>query len=306
MHRLVGILLVAVSAAAFGTLAIFGRLAYAEGMDVLTVLFLRFSLAGAVMVVVLAARREPLPRGSTLLQLVGMGAVGYVGQAFAYFTALKYASPGLVALLLYLYPVLVAVLSILWLREQMTRAKVAALALALAGTALTVGPAGGQWLGIAWAITGAAIYSLYIMVAARVMKQVSAIQSSTVILASAGAMSGLLMLAQGAAFPATGAGWAAVASLVLVATVLPILAFLVGLERIGPVHAAMLSTLEPVVTVVLAAMLWGESLSPAALVGGGMILGAVLLVTRSTVQDHEAVVLGGSREGRWEKTAADR
>ena len=294
MHRLVGILLVAVSAAAFGTLAIFGRLAYAEGMDVLTVLFLRFSLAGAVMVVVLAARRESLPRGSTLLQLVGMGAVGYVGQAFAYFTALKYASPGLVALLLYLYPVLVAVLSILWLREQMTRAKVAALALALAGTALTVGPAGGQWLGIAWAITGAAIYSLYIMVAARVMKQVSAIQSSTVILASAGAMSGLLMLAQGAAFPATGAGWAAVASLVLVATVLPILAFLVGLERIGPVHAAMLSTLEPVVTVVLAAMLWGESLSPAALVGGGMILGAVLLVTRSTVQDHEAGVLGGS------------
>jgi drug/metabolite transporter (DMT)-like permease len=85
-----------------------------------------------------------------------MGAVGYVGQAFSYFTAVKYASPGLVGLLLYLYPTFVAILSAVWLHEPMTRLKASALGLALAGTALTVGPAGGQFLGVVSALSAAA------------------------------------------------------------------------------------------------------------------------------------------------------
>jgi len=289
MNRFVGIVLVAISAAAFGTLAILGRYAYAEGMDTLTVLFLRFSLSAGVMAVLLVTRREPLPRGLTLLQLVGMGAVGYVGQAFSYLTALKYASSGLVALLLYLYPVFVAILSAIWLHEQITRIKTVALGLALVGTALTVGPEGGQFLGVLLAISAAAIYSVYIMVGAQVMKRVSAVQSSTVIFASAGGMSGVLMMGNGPHLPATGAGWAVIGSIVLIATVLPVVAFLAGLERIGPTNAAMLSTLEPVVTVLLAAMLLRETLKPITLLGGGLVLVAVLLLTRSELDRTEPV-----------------
>jgi len=289
MNRFVGIVLVAISAAAFGTLAILGRYAYADGMDTLTVLFLRFTLSAGVMAVLLVTRRESLPRGSTLLQLVGMGAVGYVGQAFSYLTALKYASSGLVALLLYLYPVFVAILSVIWLHEQITRIKTAALGLALVGTALTVGPEGGQFLGVLLAISAAAIYSVYIMVGAQVMKRVSAVQSSTVIFASAGGMSGVLMMGNGPHLPATGAGWAVIGSIVLIATVLPVVAFLAGLERIGPTNAAMLSTLEPVVTVLLAAMLLGETLKPITLLGGGLVLVAVLLLTHSELDRTETV-----------------
>jgi len=289
MNRFVGIVLVAISAAAFGTLAILGRYAYADGMDTLTVLFLRFSLSAGVMAVLLVTRRESLPRGLTSLQLVGMGAVGYVGQAFSYLTALKYASSGLVALLLYLYPVFVAILSVIWLHERITRIKTAALGLALAGTALTVGPEGGQFLGVLLAISAAAIYSVYIMVGAQVMKRVSAVQSSTVIFASAGSMSGVLMMGNGPHLPATGAGWAVIGSIVLIATVLPVVAFLAGLERIGPTNAAMLSTLEPVVTVLLAAMLLGETPKPITLLGGGLILLAVLLLTHSELGRTEPV-----------------
>jgi drug/metabolite transporter (DMT)-like permease len=289
MNRFAGIALVAVSAAAFGTLAIFGRYAYADGMDVLTVLFLRFSLSAAGMTILLLARREPLPRGLTLFELVGMGAIGYVGQAFFYLTALKYASAGLVALLLYLYPMFVAILSTIWLREQITRFKTMALGLALVGTALTVGPEGGQFLGVLFAISAAATYSVYIIVGTRVMKQVSAIQSSTVIFASAGGMSGVLMVGNGPHLPATRAGWVAICSMVLIATVLPVVTFLAGLERIGPTNAAMLSTLEPVVTVLLAAMLLEETLRPITLVGGGLILVAVLLLTHSELGRAEPV-----------------
>lgn len=284
LERIVGLTLIACSAAGFGTLAIFGRYAYAAEMDAVTILFLRFALSAVVLLALLAMRREPLPRGRPLLQLIGMGALGYVGQAFCYLTALNYASSGLVALLLYLYPAFVTILSALVLHEQMTLIKGVALAVALLGTALTIGPAGGQALGIALALGAAAIYSIYILVGAQVMKQVSAIQSSAVIFASAGAMAGLLMVAQGAHWPVTPAGWGAIGGIVLLATVLPVMAFLVGLSRVGPTTAAMLSTLEPIVTVLLAAWLQGEILQPLTIVGGVLILGAVLLLTQSELR----------------------
>lgn len=284
MNRLVGIILVAISAAAFGTLGILGRYAYAEGMDALTIMALRFSLSALVLLAMLAARREPLPRGRSSILLIGMGAVGYVGQAFCYLTALKYASPGLVALMLYLYPVFVAILSVMWLREPITRRKAFTLGLALVGLALTVGPAGGQWLGILLAISAAVVYSVYILVGTQVMQQVSAIQSAAVIFVSAGAMSSLLMAASGSHLPATGAGWAVIGSIVVIATVVPVVAFLAGLGRIGPTNAAMISTLEPVVTVLLAALLLRETLKPVMLLGGGLILAAVLLLTHSELR----------------------
>ncbi len=291
MTRLLGILFVALSAAAFGTLAIFGRYAYADGMDALTILFFRFSLSAGVMAILWVARREGLPRGPALARLIGMGAVGYVGQAFSYLTALKYASSGLVALLLYLYPMFVVILSAVVLRERITRLKVLALGLALAGTALTVEPDGGQLLGILLAISAAAIYSVYIIVGTQVMKQVSAVQSSTVIFASAGVSSGLLMLINGPHLPATGAGWAATGSIVVLATVLPVVAFLSGLERIGPTNAAMLSTLEPVVTVLLSALLFAELPKPITLLGGGLILAAVILLTRHELRRPKPVLV---------------
>ncbi len=288
MQRVFGILLVALSAVGFGTFALFGQYAYGDNMDAPSILFLRFSLSAVVMIALLIMRREPLPRGSTLLMLVGMGAVGYVAQSLAYLTALKYASSGLVALLLYLYPIFVALLATLFLRERFTMIKAAALAISLIGTALTVDPSGGQLLGVLLAITGAVIYSIYIIVGTQVLKRVSVVQSSAVIFASAGATSGILMLLNGPHLPATSTGWTAILAIVMITTVLPVAAFLGGLERIGPTNAAMMSTLEPVVTVILGAVWLNETLRPMTLIGGALILVAVLLLTQSELRRTSA------------------
>ncbi|PIV26092.1 MAG: EamA family transporter, partial [Anaerolineae bacterium CG03_land_8_20_14_0_80_58_20] len=287
MKRLTGILLIAISAASFGTLAIFGRFLYADGMDTFTMLFLRFGISASIMTFILILRKEPFPRGRVLALLIGMGALGYVGQSFSYLSAIKYASAGLVALLLYLYPMFVFILSVIFLREKVTWAKVAALVLALVGTALTVGPAGGQFLGIFFAIFAAVVYSVYIIVGADVMRHVSAVQSSLVIFASAGAVYGMLTAVNGAHLPASSSGWWSMAGIVLLATVIPVVTFLAGLERIGPTNAAMLSTLEPVVTVLLAAWLFAERLEPVTLAGGALILVAVVVLTRSEMGQVE-------------------
>jgi drug/metabolite transporter (DMT)-like permease len=284
MKQLTGILLIAVSAASFGTLAIFGRFLYEDGLDTFTMLFLRFGVAALLMAVVLLVRRETFPRGNILLQLIGMGALGYVGQSFSYLTAIKYASAGLVALLLYLYPMFVFVLSAIVLHEKVTWLKVTALILALTGTALTVDPAGGQVQGILLAICAALIYSVYIIIGTNVMKHVSPIQSSMVIFASAGAVYGTLMAVNGVHLPASGSGWLGITGIVLIATVIPVATFLAGLERIGPTNAAMLSTLEPVVTVLLAGWIYDERLKSIVMLGGGLILVAVILLTRGELE----------------------
>lgn len=281
MNRILGIALIIISAASFGTLAIFGRFAYADGIDVFTLLFLRFSLSAVLMGGLLILRHEPLPRGGILIRLIGMGAIGYVGQSFSYLTAIKFASAGLVALLLYLYPVFVAILSNIFLQEKITRTKALALAIALAGTALTVSPEGGQLSGILLAISAAVVYSVYIIVGTQVMQKVSALQSSTVIFASAGFVYGILTIINKPHFPSSGMGWTIITGTVIVATVIPVVTFLAGLKRIGPTNASTLSTLEPVVTVILAAFLLHDTFKPVTLLGGGMILAAVILLTRS-------------------------
>jgi drug/metabolite transporter (DMT)-like permease len=284
MHRLIGVLLVIISAAAFGSLAIFGRYAYAAGLDTATLLFLRFSLSAVCMAALLIARGEAWPRGRLLIALIGMGAIGYVGQSFCYLTAIQYASAGLVALLLYLYPTFVAILAVIFLKSGLTRRKVIALCLATLGAALTANPQGGQWNGVLLAISAAIIYAIYIVVGAGVMQQVSAVQSATIIFISAGVVYAGIALIQGPLWPTTSTGWWSVAGITIVATVIPVATFLAGLKRVGPTDASLLSTLEPVVTVILAAVLLGERLQPIALIGGGLILGAVALLTRGELR----------------------
>jgi len=281
MQYLIGVFLIIVSGISFGAAAIFARFAYEAGTNPITLLFLRFGIASICMIFIILVRKNPLPRGRILIGLVLMGALGYVGQSFCYFTGLTLASAGLVALLLYLYPAIVTVISVIFLKEPVSKLKITALVLALAGTVLTIGPAGGgQPLGIILSLGAAFIYSIYILDGSKIVKQGTAIQSSTVIIISAAVVYGGLISIQGPAFPVTLSGWISVIALALISTVLAVVTFLAGLERVGPTNAATLSTIEPVVTVTLASLVLGEIITPLRIAGGMMILLAVIFLAR--------------------------
>jgi drug/metabolite transporter (DMT)-like permease len=276
----IGALLIALSAASFGAMAIFARIAYGSGANVSGVLLIRFSLAGGLLLLLLRLSGRRLPRGRPLLVCAAMGGIGYVGQALAYFSALQHASAGLVALLLYLYPVLVGLLAALFLGEAMTWRKAALLALSFVGSVLTIGAGGGSLQGILLGIACALIYSLYILVGGRYLGGVDAIGSSTVVCLSAAAVMGALGGLMPPRLPSGAGGWAAVAGIALISTVVAIWAFLAGMQRLGAGRAAILSTLEPVVTVLLAALCLQEPLLPLQLAGGALILAAAVLVMR--------------------------
>ena len=289
MQYLIGVFLIIVSGISFGAAAIFARFAYKAGTTPITLLFLRFGISSICMLFIILVRGTSLPRGKILLGLVLMGALGYVGQSFCYFTGLTLASAGLVALLLYLYPAIVTVISVIFLKEPVSKLKITALVLALAGTVLTIGPAGGgQPLGIILSLGAAFIYSIYILVGSKIVKQGTAIQSSTVIIISAAVVYGGLISIQGPAFPVTLPGWISVIALALISTVLAVVTFLAGLERVGPTNAATLSTIEPVVTVVLASLILGETITPLRILGGMMILLAVIFLARGELPAQDS------------------
>jgi drug/metabolite transporter (DMT)-like permease len=177
-----------------------------------------------------------------------------------------------------LYPAIVTVLSALFFKEPLTRWKIGALLLALVGTALTVGPSGnGRVIGILLALAAAVIYSIYILVGSRIMPKTNALSASTTVTTAAGVVYGGIVAVRGPLFPQTLLGWGAVVSIVLVSTVIGIVTFFAGLERIGPTRASTLSTFEPVVSVTLAILVLGETISPLQVLGGILILVAVIV-----------------------------
>jgi drug/metabolite transporter (DMT)-like permease len=280
---------VVASAVAFGAMAILARIAFASGVDTPTLLALRFGIAAIVMLATSVVRKVELPSGRTLVVVVLLGAVGYGGQAFSFFTALTLAPAGVVALLLYLHPALVALLAAVFLRERLTAVKLVALALALAGMVLTIAPAlasngshggAGVVLGIAFAVAAAVFYSLYIIVGAWIGRRVAAFPVSTLVIASAAVLFVVASLFRGPQWPQSSAGWLAVIAIALLSTVAAVTLYFAGLRRIGPTRASTLSTLEPLVTVTLAAIVLGERIAPVQMAGGALILAAVVLLAR--------------------------
>lgn len=284
-EKLAGVLLIALSASAFGAMAIFARYAYEAGADVYGLLTVRFTLAAVALAAVMRLRGIGLPPWPRVMALAAMGGIGYVGQSFCYFSALNHAQASLVALLLYLYPLFVTILAAVFLKEKLTGPAIAALVLCSLGAGLTVGGGEGSALGIALGVAAAVIYSIYIVVGARVTAGVNAMATTTVVCTAAALVYGTLsvlrtLAGSPPAFPATAGGWLAMLAIALLSTVLAIITFFAGLQRLGAAQASMLSTLEPVVTVVLAAALLGEHIGGTQAAGGALILLGVLWLTR--------------------------
>ena len=286
-----GLVLCLVSAAGFGSLAIFGKQAYAGGLGVIGVLALRFAVAAPLLVgLALVARRDLRLGWPVGLRLLALGGVGYAIQATLFFNALTRISAGLASLLLYLYPALVTAGAVALGRSRLDRATAAGLALSLAGIVLVIGLPGEPLdaVGVGLALASACWYTCYILVGEYLLRGVDPLAASAYV--SSGAACSFLAAAvvvggrglQGAAPSA----YAAAAAMAVVGTAVAIAAFLAGMARVGSAWASIASSFEPVFTVALGVAVLGDRLGPGKVAGGlAVVAGAVLLP-----------LLGGTRE----------
>jgi drug/metabolite transporter (DMT)-like permease len=290
-QRVQGMLLIVLSTFGFGSMAIFTRIAYADGADLYGVLISRFWAAGLLLLAVALLRRLQWPSRKELVQLCLMGSIGYVGMSYCFFAALNYLPASLVSLILYTYPMIVTLLAVLFLREKVSAGQCAILLLCALGTMLTIGGngmAGGApapALGIGLALGASVIYAGYITAGSKVTRSLDPVITTAIICLASATVFTLLALVRAQVgmpvrFPATLSGWGGVAGVTIASTVIAVIAFFAGLKKLGAAQSAMLSTIEPLITVGLAGWLLSESLTTWQWVGGALTLAGVILLAR--------------------------
>jgi drug/metabolite transporter (DMT)-like permease len=280
-----GAFFVFLSASGFAMIPIFATFAYRAEVSVFTLLFLRFLLAAVFFLLYLfAGKKHRWKSGSKIpyFPLFILGGVLYTFQSLTFFSSVKYIPSALASLLLYTFPIFVALLSYLIDKERLTVHILASIALSIGGLALAMGKIVGEInpLGVVLALSAAVCYSLYIVIGNRVVKQLSPVVTTTFVTVFATVSFFFIGLSTGSlTFRMSGQGWAAVAATALVCTILSLVTFFRGLELIGSTKASILSMLEPVVTIGLAFLLLGERLTWLQMLGAcAVISGAIWIV----------------------------
>ena len=302
-------LIVIVAASMFGTLGPLSRFAYDAGMEPLPFVAWRGVIAFLATAVFVGWRIRHGTERLTLLSDLDRGArvsilvAGLMGFTLnlTMFISFDLVTVALALLGFYTYPVIVAVVNVALGREPLDRARVVALVLAVAGMVAVVAsqldPAAGirfDGIGFGLALGAAASQAVFVVISRSGYRTVPAGQAMVVILGSTVVYSLAIAALTGAgvalAFPLRDPSILPLLGFTgLFAAAIPSILFLSGIRQIGGTRAGILMLFEPVVGVLLAAMLLHEGLAPIQVAGGVAILVAAIILQRSAPTGGRAV-----------------
>ena len=293
-----GFALIIASAFCYSLLSIFGKYALSLGLPLAPLLATRFFVAAVILWLWVLAVREyrqaslRVPRRRRAALFV-WGVVGYAGQSALFFLALKRIPAGLTEVLLYTCPAFLAL--ILWgkTRRRPQSSRLAAIALAMAGVGLCAGRIDGaaDALGAALAVLSGLWYAAFLIWMHHLTPGIPGAVSGAYIITGAAFSFSLasLLLGTGFLLPRTVAEWGSMAGLVLSSTVFGFVLFVAGLKRVGPQVASLLSTFEPLGTLLLAAILLGERLAPLQWAGAALIIGAAFVLASTGPAEEDRI-----------------
>jgi drug/metabolite transporter (DMT)-like permease len=313
-ERALGIALVVLSACGYGSGALFAKPIYAADVDWLTLSVWRFTFAAIAswgwLLIWPAQRRalRSLPKRRVFV-LILLG-VMFIGNSGTYFASLETVPASLSALITYIYPALVAVLAIRFGRRLEGRRPWLALAIATGGVALAIGgidpSASPPLIGIVLSISSPIIYAVWIVLAARMGGERSTARDeatpapphdsetasdaehepaeaapTAAIMITATAVSwwvaALITSKPALPWQIPAGAWLPLIGVGIVSTAVALQTFYAGARRIGAAQASLVSTVEPVYTITLASLLFGEMLTAVQLIGGVMVIVGVLI-----------------------------
>ncbi len=298
-----GTFLVILSALGFSTLGIFGKLAFEAGFTRNQTLLWRFLFALPFLWLILLITRS-LPKlgaregRNSFLRAVALGMVGIGFEATLYFLTLKEVGAALTGIFLYLYPSFVALISHYFLKQKLSRSQWLCIALSLLGCVLTAdlqnfgsSECKVTMLGLIYGVLTALWYAVYLLMGSRVSKNENPLTVSGGVTAGSflifAVLTGYEIFFSSAPsvslkVPMSMSEWGAILGIALFSTVLPFTTLYAGMKRVGPTQTAILSTLEMVFTIILAALFLGEKLTVLQSFGAFLILLSVILIQRVT------------------------
>jgi len=289
-YRAIGVAMAIAGVVCFSLRPILIKLAYGHVVDPITLLALRmvFSLPFFLAAAAWAGR----DRGRTAISasdgwaIVFLGFIGYYFASFVDFLGLQYISAGLGRLILFLYPTIVVVLSLVFLRKRPSARQIVALGVSYSGLALVMSNALGGAnpdlpLGAGLVFASAAGYAVYLVAGSQVVQRVGSVRFTAyaTTVASVLCIAQFFLLRPLAALALPREVYGLAIAMAVFATVLPVFLTSEALRRIGANQVALLGALGPLSTIFFAWLGLDEAMTPVQLAGAVLVLAGVALVT---------------------------
>jgi drug/metabolite transporter (DMT)-like permease len=290
-YRAWGIAFALAGVVAFSFRPVLIKLAYAAWpIAPVTLLFLRMTIALPFFAAIAGwlGPREPRLAARDWGAIAALGFVGYYMASFLDFLGLQWVGAGLGRLILFLYPTLVLLLSLVFLKKRPSRRQLVALALSYAGIALVVsnrfggGAEGGRFLaGVALVFGSSLCYAIYLVAGSQLVQRVGSMRFTaySMIVATVPAVAQFLALEPISALDLPANVWWYAAIMATFSTVLPVFLVAEALRRIGANHFALIGAVGPVTTALAGAIGLEETLNGLQAAGGALVIFGVLLVS---------------------------
>lgn len=279
-----GEFLVVLSAIGFGTMGVLAKFAYQQGLNPQTLLILRFALSSIMLYLIVKKKRMSLaiPREHIKSYFI-LGTVLYTLVSFSYFYALNFISASLTVVLFFLYPIFVGVISAVFLKERISRKKLLCLVLSIAGIYIVASPGSSpiNMTGLFLSLFGAFMYAVYVIYlgSSNIKRTDSLITGFYINLFSAFGMILWGIFTDTIIYQMSAAAFLYGTVLALFASAGAVMAFFAGVKLIGSVKASIIANVEPFAAVILATVFLSESLSIQQLLGGLLIITAVIIIS---------------------------
>ena len=279
-----GIICGILAAVCYGTNP-FGALPlYEEGVNTSSVLFYRFSMAVLMLAVMLFIERKSFRINSGELKTLGSLGLLFAASSITYYQSFRFMDAGIASTILFVYPVMVAVIMATFFREKVTTSTVMAIILALVGIVLLYrGDAGVSLssIGILLVMISSLTYAVYIVVVNQSSIRMSSLKLTFYVLLIC--MLSLLAYSFTSPdlhlmLPPSPRAWFYACWLGLVPTVLSLVLMTIAVHEVGATPTAIMGALEPLTAVAIGVMVFGESLTYRLVFGIVLILSAVLLI----------------------------
>lgn len=286
----IGVLCTIAGSIGFSGKTILVKLAYQYDVDTMTLLALRMIFAFPFLIV-MAWWAGPPPSRMTRndwLGVLGLGFTGYYLGSYLDLAGLQYISAGLGRLILYLYPTLVLLLSLLFLKQKIRRRQIVSLALSYTGIALVFhsehalqGDTGHLILGAGLVFASAITYAIYLVAGGRLVQTLGSMRFTAyaTLMASVFVLSTYAWTHGMSQLLVRSEVYMLTLLLAIFSTVLPLWLMAEGLKRIGANQVSLVACIGPISTIVLAQIFLGEPITLVQVAGAGLVLGGVIIIS---------------------------
>jgi drug/metabolite transporter (DMT)-like permease len=257
---------------------------YAEGVNTSSVLFYRFSMAVMILGVMLLAERKSFVVTKSELKVLASLGILFAASSITYYQSFRFMDAGIASTILFVYPVMVAVIMAVFFRERVTMTTVSSILLALVGIGMLYRGGEGATLsvvGIALVMISSLTYAVYIVVVNQSQIRMSSLKLTFYVLLIC--MTCLLAYSFTSPdlhlqLPPSPRAWFYACWLGLMPTVLSLVLMTIAVHEVGATPTAIMGALEPLTAVAIGVLLFGESLTLRLVTGIVLILLAVMVI----------------------------